>query len=72
VAGIAPGYEEKRFDAASKRGRLRLVASPDGRDGSVTIHQDAFAHATLLDGTERVVHRPADGRKVYVHVARSA
>ena len=72
VAGIAPGYEEKRFDAASKRGRLRLVASPDGRDGSVTIHQDAFVYATLLDGTERVVLRPADGRKVYVHVARGA
>jgi redox-sensitive bicupin YhaK (pirin superfamily) len=72
VAGIAPGYEEKRFDAASKRGRLRLVASPDGRDGSVTIHQDAFVYATLLDGTERVVHRPADGRRVYVHVARGA
>jgi redox-sensitive bicupin YhaK (pirin superfamily) len=72
VAGIAPGYEEKRCDAASKRGRLRLVASPDGRDGSVTIHQDAFVYATLLNGTERVVHRPANGRKVYVHVARSA
>jgi redox-sensitive bicupin YhaK (pirin superfamily) len=72
LAGIAPGYEEKRFDAASKRGRLRLVASPDGRDGSVTIHQDAYVYATLLDGAERVVHRPADGRKVYVHVARGA
>ena len=72
VTGIAPGYEEKRFDAASKRGRLRLVASPDGRDGSVTIRQDAFVYATLLDGTERVVHAPAAGRKVYVHVARGA
>ena len=50
VAGIAPGYEEKYFDAVSKRGRLRLVASPDGRDGSVTIHQDACLYATLLDG----------------------
>jgi redox-sensitive bicupin YhaK (pirin superfamily) len=72
VRGIAPGYEERHFDAASKRGRLRLVASPDGQDGSVTIHQDAFVYATLLNGTERVVHRPANGRKVYVHVARSA
>src|SRR5512146_580615 len=41
VRGIAPSYEEKHFDAASKRGRLRLVASPDGREGSVTVHQDA-------------------------------
>jgi quercetin 2,3-dioxygenase len=40
-AGMPPGYEEKRFDAADKRGRLRIVASPDGRDGSVTIHSDA-------------------------------
>ena len=60
------------MESASKRGRLRLVASPDGRDGSVTIHQDAFVYATLLDGAERVVHAPAKGRKVYVHVARGA
>jgi hypothetical protein len=70
--GIPPSYEEKHFDAASKRGRLRLVASPDGRDGSVTIHQDAFLYAALLDGAERVVHAPAPGRRVYVHVARGA
>ena len=68
--GIAPGYEQKHFDAASKRGRLRLVASPDGRDGSVTIHQDACVYAALLDGGERVVHSIAPGRRVYVHVAR--
>ena len=56
VRGIAPGYEEKHFDAASKRGRLRLVGSPDGREGSVTIHQDAHVYAALLDGkTRRVV-----------------
>jgi redox-sensitive bicupin YhaK (pirin superfamily) len=70
VRGIAPGYEERHFDAASKRGRLRLVASPDGRDGSVTIHQDAFVYASLLDGAERVTHRLAPGRRAYVHVAR--
>jgi redox-sensitive bicupin YhaK (pirin superfamily) len=68
--GIAPGYEEKHFDEASKRGRLRLVASPDGRDGSVTIHQDALLYAALLDGTESAVHALAPGRKAYVHVAR--
>ena len=70
VAGIPPGYEEKHFDAASKRGRLRLIASPDGRDGSVKIHQDAYLYAALLDGAGRATHTVASGRKIYVHVAR--
>jgi redox-sensitive bicupin YhaK (pirin superfamily) len=70
VTGIAPGYEEKHFDAASKRGRLRLIASSDGRDGSVIIHQDAAVYAALLDGVERATHALAAGRKAYVHVAR--
>jgi len=70
VDGIAPGYEEKHFDAASKRGRLRLIASPDGRDGSVVVHQDAAVYAVLLDGTERVAHELAAGRGAYVQVAR--
>ena len=68
--GVAPGYEEKNFDAASKRGRLRLIASPDGRDGSVTIHQDALVYAALLDGTETATHALAAGRLAYVYVAR--
>jgi quercetin 2,3-dioxygenase len=70
VLGIAPGYEQKHFDAASKRGRLRLVASPDGADGSVTIHQDARIYAALLQGAERAQHPLAPGRKGYVHVVR--
>jgi len=70
VTGIAPSYEQKHFDAASKRGRLRLVASPDGRDASVTIHQNAFLYAALLDGTDRAVHKLAPGRRAYLHVAR--
>ncbi len=70
VRGIAPGYEQKHFESAAKRGRLRLVASPDGREGSVTIHQDAFVYAALIDGAERAVHSLAAGRRVYVHVAR--
>jgi len=70
VRGIAPGYEQKHFESAKKRGRLRLIASPDGREGSVTIHQDAFVYAALIDGAERVVHNLAAGRRVYVHVAR--
>jgi redox-sensitive bicupin YhaK (pirin superfamily) len=70
VSGIAPSYEQKHFDAASKRGRLRLVASPDGREDSVTIHQDAFLYAALLDGADRAAHKLQPGRRAYVHVAR--
>jgi redox-sensitive bicupin YhaK (pirin superfamily) len=68
--GVAPSYEEKHFDADSKRGRLRLVASRDGREGSVHIHQDADVYAALLDGTDTVTHAIAAGRFGYVHVAR--
>ena len=70
VRGIPPGYEQKHFDAASKRGRLRLVASPDGAEGSVTIHQDARLYAGLFDGAERARHALAPGRKAYLHVVR--
>ncbi|CAG4886367.1 pirin family protein [Paraburkholderia gardini] len=68
--GDAPGYEEKHFDDADKRGRLRVVASPDGRDGSVTIHSDASIHAGLFDGAERADYKVPAGRRVYVQVAR--
>lgn len=72
VNGIAPSYEEKHFDAASKRGKLKLVASPDGRDGSVVVHQDALIFSALLDGGERVTHALSAGRLAYVHVARGS
>ncbi len=72
VRGIEPGYEEKHFDTASKRGQLRLVASSDGRDGSVLIHQDASIYAGLFDGDEAATLDVATGRRVYVHVARGA
>ncbi|MCX7142522.1 MAG: pirin family protein [Proteobacteria bacterium] len=72
VTGIRPSYEQKHFDAASKRGQLRLIASSDARDGSVLIHQDASVYAALLDGAERVIHKLAPGRKAYVHLARGA
>ena len=72
VRGIAPGYEQKHFDAASKRGRLRLVASADGADGSVTIHQDARIHAGLFDGAERASLALAAGRKAYAHLVRGS
>jgi len=70
VRGIDPGYEQKRFGPEDKRGRLRLVASPDGREGSVKIHQDAFVYAALLDGAERATHKLAPERRAYVHLAR--
>jgi redox-sensitive bicupin YhaK (pirin superfamily) len=70
VLGIAPGYEEKRFDAAEKRGRLRLIASLDGADGSVRIHQDAKVYAGLFDDGEQALMPIAEGRRAYLHVAR--
>jgi hypothetical protein len=70
--GVRPGYEEKEFGPAEKTGRLRLIASPDGREGSVTIHQDALVYAALLDGRNAVTHVLAPGRRAYVHLARGA
>jgi quercetin 2,3-dioxygenase len=72
VTGIAPSYEEKRFEAADKRGRLRLVASPDGAQGSLTIHQDARVYAGLFDGAESATLDIAAGRRAYAHVARGS
>jgi quercetin 2,3-dioxygenase len=70
--GILPGYEQKHFEAASKRGRLALVASPDGRDGSVTIHADAAMYAGLFDGDESAELALKPGRPTYVQVARGS
>jgi redox-sensitive bicupin YhaK (pirin superfamily) len=70
VTGIEPGYEQKTFPEAEKRGRLRLVASPDGTDGSVLIHADARVYAGLFDGDERFSLLLAAGRKGYAHVVR--
>ena len=68
--GIDPGYEQKHFDAAEKRGRLRLVASHDGRGGSVTMHADAALYAGLFDGQESAQLKLNPARKAYVHLAR--
>jgi redox-sensitive bicupin YhaK (pirin superfamily) len=68
--GVTPSYEQKTFPDAAKRGRLRLVVSPDGRDGSVTINQDALMHAGLFDGDERAGYTLAPGRLGYVHLVR--
>jgi redox-sensitive bicupin YhaK (pirin superfamily) len=70
VLGIEPSYEEKRFPTAEKRGRLRLLVSPDGADGSLLMHQDARLYAGLFDGSEAANLRVAQGRRLYVHVAR--
>ena len=70
--GIAPSYEEKRFDANSKRGRLRLIASATGAEESVTLHQDVSVYAGLFDGSERASLSIAEARKIYVHVARGS
>jgi redox-sensitive bicupin YhaK (pirin superfamily) len=66
--GIAPSYEQKHFKPEEKRGRLRVIASPDGRDGSVTIHQDALLYAGLFDGAERARYE-LQNETGYVHVA---
>jgi len=70
--GIPPGYEQKTFFEAEKRGRLRLVASPDGNDGSVIIHADASIYAGLFDGAETAVHSLNPSRKIYVHLVCGA
>ena len=67
---ITPGYEQKSFADAEKRGRLRLIASPDGADGSVTIHADAALYAGLFDGDEAATLPLNPARKAYVHVTR--
>jgi redox-sensitive bicupin YhaK (pirin superfamily) len=72
VQGIEPSYEEKRFALAEKRGRLRVIASPDQSDGSVLIHQDARVYVGLFDGAENASLNVAPGRLIYVHVARGA
>jgi redox-sensitive bicupin YhaK (pirin superfamily) len=68
VQNIAPSYEEKHFDRESKIGQLRLIVSPDGRDGSVSVHQDAGVYAAILDGDDNVKYELASGRTAYVHI----
>jgi hypothetical protein len=68
--GIAPSYEQKRFEPSQLSGSLRLVASENGREGSVTIHQDAAVYAVKLNGNAQSTHSLTPGRRAYVHVAR--
>jgi redox-sensitive bicupin YhaK (pirin superfamily) len=70
--GLKPRYDQKNFSDAEKRGRLRLVGSPDGRDGSIVIHQDAEIYASLLASGEAVTHVLRPGRRGWVQVVRGA
>jgi redox-sensitive bicupin YhaK (pirin superfamily) len=70
--GHEPGYEQKEFPEVEKRGTLRLIASPDGKDGSVTIHQDAKLYVSLLKPGQEVKHELASGRYAWLQVARGA
>jgi len=70
--GIPPGYEQKTFTEADRRGQLCLVASPDGANGSVTIHQDARVFVTVLGRGTEVKHALGSGRRAWVQVARGA
>jgi quercetin 2,3-dioxygenase len=70
VTGLRPSYEQKFFTAEEKRGHLRVIASPDGRNGSVSIHQDAIIYSTLLDGAQKLLHPVVPGRRAFVHVAQ--
>jgi redox-sensitive bicupin YhaK (pirin superfamily) len=69
-AGLAPGYEQKAFSEADKRGQLRLVADPQGAQGAVTLHADARILAGLFDGDESAELPLAEGRRTWVHLAR--
>jgi redox-sensitive bicupin YhaK (pirin superfamily) len=69
---IEPSYEEKHFEPEERRGRLQLIVSPDRAQGSLLIHQDARIYAGLFDGTEAADLKVAEGRRIYVHVARGA
>lgn len=67
---LTPSYEQTAFDPAEKRGKLRLVAAPDGAEGAVTIHSDTRLYAGLFDGQESAEHRLGVNRMAYVHAAR--
>jgi redox-sensitive bicupin YhaK (pirin superfamily) len=71
-AGLPPSYEQRAFPAAEKQGKLRLVASRNGREGSVTIHQAVDLYVSVLTPGEAVTHRLPPGRYAWVQVARGA
>ncbi len=70
--GVTPGYDQKWFPLAERRNRLQLLVSPDGRDGSISAHQDGLIYGTLLDAGHTIEHPLPQGRIAYVHIARGA
>jgi redox-sensitive bicupin YhaK (pirin superfamily) len=70
--GIKPGYEEKVFNDKDKRGKLRLIASFDAREGSAKIHQDASLYSSIIDNNQQLTYNVQNGRVAYVHVARGS
>jgi quercetin 2,3-dioxygenase len=70
--GLAPSYDQRAFADRERQGKLRVVASPDGRDGSLTIHQDAEVFLTTLDVGNQVTHELAPGRHAWIQVLRGA
>ncbi|MFG0326916.1 MAG: pirin family protein [Phycisphaerales bacterium JB037] len=70
--GLAPGYEQRAFPESDRSGELRLIASPDGRDGSLTIHQDASLYLASLASGDRVRHTIEPGRRVWVQIAEGS
>ncbi|WP_312434358.1 pirin family protein [Janthinobacterium sp.] len=72
VTGIAPSYEEKHFSPETKQGKLRLVASSDGRQGSVLIHQNASIYASIMQEGDALEHALDEGRTAYVHLIRGS
>lgn len=70
--GVSPRYGQRHFSEGARRGQLALVASPDGRAGSIATHQDGFLYASLLEGQETLTHGLEPGRQAYVHLARGA
>jgi len=70
--GHKPGYEQKEFPAGEKRGKLRLIASPNGENGSVTIHQDAKLYVSLLEPGDSVDHKLTSGRHAWLQVAKGS
>ena len=71
-SGHQPGYEQKSFPESEKRGKFRQIAGPDGKDGSVTIHQDAKLYVTLLEPGQEVKHELEAGRYAWVQVAKGS
>lgn len=71
-AGIDPGYEQRNFPESTRRGQFRIVASPDGTEGSITIHQDSRMYDGVFAAGETATHKISVGRRAYLHVARGS